>query len=150
MTLKKMKLSHLKLTKIIEIRFSELDPMGVVWHGNYVKYLEDVREAFGEKFGLSYIDVFENGYMTPIVKLDIDYKHSVKYGEKIAVEINFADSKAAKLVFFYKIRNAETNEILAEAATIQVLVDKNMELQLMAPEFLKEWKQKVGLLNNVE
>ena len=37
----------------IEVRFSEVDSMSVVWHGNYVKYLEDGREAFGKEFGLT-------------------------------------------------------------------------------------------------
>ncbi len=36
---------ELSLTKRVEVRFSELDPLKVVWHGNYVKYLEDAREA---------------------------------------------------------------------------------------------------------
>ena len=37
----------------IDIRFSETDAMGVVWHGNYLKFFEDGREAFGKEFGLS-------------------------------------------------------------------------------------------------
>ena len=36
----------------IGIRFNEVDALGIVWHGNYVKYFEDGREAFGEKFDL--------------------------------------------------------------------------------------------------
>ena len=42
----------LSVTKPFEIRFSEVDSMGVVWHGHYVKYFEDAREAFGAKYGL--------------------------------------------------------------------------------------------------
>ena len=34
---------------IITVRFSETDPLGIVWHGNYIKYFEDGREAFGRK-----------------------------------------------------------------------------------------------------
>ena len=36
----------------VKVRFSEVDSMAVVWHGNYVKYLEDGREAFGLQFGV--------------------------------------------------------------------------------------------------
>ena len=39
----------------IRVRFSEVDSMGVVWHGNYLKYFEDGREAFGRKHGLGYV-----------------------------------------------------------------------------------------------
>ena len=38
----------------IKIRFSETDAMGIVWHGNYIKYMEDGREDWGKNHGLSY------------------------------------------------------------------------------------------------
>ena len=41
----------LKNTVEIPIRFSEVDSLHVVWHGHYVKYFEDGREAFGKDFG---------------------------------------------------------------------------------------------------
>ena len=47
----------MKLTESItfEIRFSEVDSMNVVWHGSYPLYFEDAREAFGRKYGLSFL-----------------------------------------------------------------------------------------------
>ena len=44
----------LTVEKQFEVRFSEVDMMNIVWHGSYPLYLEDAREAFGEKYGLSY------------------------------------------------------------------------------------------------
>lgn len=38
----------------VRVRFSEIDPIKMVWHGNYVKYMEDAREAFGRRYGLGY------------------------------------------------------------------------------------------------
>lgn len=46
---------ELKASKEVEIRFSEVDSMNVVWHGSYPLYFEDAREAFGKKFGLAYM-----------------------------------------------------------------------------------------------
>ena len=45
---------ELTSSKDIEIRFSEVDMMKVVWHGAYPLYLEDAREAFGDEYGLTY------------------------------------------------------------------------------------------------
>ena len=51
-----------------KVRFSEVDSMHVVWHGEYVRYLEDGREAFGREFpGIGYLDFYRNGYTAPIV-----------------------------------------------------------------------------------
>ena len=41
----------------LRVRFSEVDSMQIVWHGEYVRYFEDGREAFGREFaGLGYMD----------------------------------------------------------------------------------------------
>jgi acyl-CoA thioester hydrolase len=133
-----------KLISRIEskIRFSEVDSMRVVWHGNYLKYLEDGREDFGIKYELGYYNVFEFGLMTPIVKLDIDYKRMIKYGEKIIIETEYIQTNAAKIIFHYRIMNAETNEIAVTAKSIQVFIDKNGELQLTNPDFYTQWQEK--------
>jgi YbgC/YbaW family acyl-CoA thioester hydrolase len=70
----------------IPIRFNEVDPLGIVWHGHYVRYFEDGREAFGKKFGLTYLDVFAHGFVIPIVSIQCDYKRSPKYGDTLVVE----------------------------------------------------------------
>ena len=137
-----------KLVNRVEtkVRFSEVDSMRVVWHGNYVKYLEDGREAFGNEFTLAYYDAFGNGFMTPIVKLDIDYKRMIKYGEKIIIETEYIPTKAAKIVFKYKIYNADTKKIAVAATTTQIFLDKNSELHLTNPNFYIEWQKKWGLI----
>ena len=53
----------------VHVRFSETDAMGVVWHGNYLKFFEDGREAFGREFGLSYTTIYDNGYTAPVVDI---------------------------------------------------------------------------------
>ena len=73
------------------IRFCEVDSLGIVWHGNYVKYLEDGREAFGHEFGLGYNDVYDFGLLIPIIKLDIDFKLPVRYGDEIVIETTFVN-----------------------------------------------------------
>jgi acyl-CoA thioester hydrolase len=80
--------------------------------------------------------------MTPIVKLDIDYKRMIKYGEKIIIETEYIQTNAAKIIFHYKILNAETNEIAVTAKSIQVFIDKNGELQLTNPDFYTQWQEK--------
>jgi len=131
---------------LTKVRFSEVDSMGVVWHGNYVKYLEDGREAFGSEYGLSYTDVYEKGLMTPIVKLDVDYKGMIKYGDEILIVTEFVPTVAAKVIFKYKIYNAKDNKLVLTATTIQVFIDLEGQLQLTNPEFFANWKD--SLKNN--
>ena len=129
------------------VRFSEVDSMNVVWHGNYVKYLEDGREAFGRKFGIGYMDASSLGYTIPIVKVDIDYKRSVPYNETIIIETRFVNTEAAKIIFDYTVYRKSDNKVAAKGRTIQVFLDTEGHLELTIPDFYNEWKKRWGLLN---
>ena len=125
----------------IRVRFNETDPLGIVWHGNYITYFEDGREAFGKKYGISYLDVKNKGYATPIVKFCCEHKLPLKYGDIAKIKTTFVDSLAAKLIFRYTIYNPE-GAVVCTGETVQVFVDKNGELSLTFPPFFEEWKKR--------
>ena len=83
----------------IKVRFNESDPLGIVWHGHYLRYFEDGREAFGEKHGLRYLDIYKLGFVVPIVNANCNYKKALKYGDTAIVETIFTDNPAAKINF---------------------------------------------------
>jgi acyl-CoA thioester hydrolase len=135
---------RLTVNEQIRVRFNETDPLGIVWHGHYISYFEDGREAFGRQHGISYLDVFDKGYATPIVKSTCEHKLSLRYGEVVRIETTFINSPAAKMIFRYKIFDTK-NEIACTGETIQVFLNKKGELMLINPPFFEEWKQRVGL-----
>lgn len=137
---------ELKTEIEFDIRFSETDAMGVVWHGNYLKFFEDGREDFGKEHGLEYLDMYNNGYFTPIVKSEINHKSPIYYGEKAKIITKLIPSRAAKIIFEYEIINLSTGKISATGTTIQVfLLAKTRELDLNIPEFYIEWENKMGI-----
>jgi acyl-CoA thioester hydrolase len=137
--------SQLTVSKNIRVRFNETDPLGIVWHGIYITYFEDGREAFGRQHGISYLDVQANGYTTPIVKSICEHKLSLRYGDVARIETTIVDTPAAKMIFRYTIYDAK-NEIACTGETVQVFLDSNNDLMLTNPPFYQEWKKKVGLL----
>lgn len=133
---------ELTTSKDIEIRFSEVDMMKVVWHGSYPLYLEDAREAFGNEYGLTYEGYLDNQYYAPIVDMQIQYKFPLRYGVKARIDITYRPTEAAKIVFDYEIRDKETNLLYCKARTIQVFMDMDYNLVLLNPEFFENWKAK--------
>ena len=131
--------------KKIEIRFSEVDVMNVVWHGSYPLYFEDAREAFGAKYGLSYKRYMDEKVFAPIVELDIKYKRPVLYGMTPVVRIVYRPTEAAKIVFDYEIVDAETGTVFATAHSVQVFMDMNYNLMWDNPDFFVEWKKQWGI-----
>lgn len=129
----------------IRVRFNECDPLGIVWHGHYIKYFEDGREAFGRKHGISYLDVMNSGYSTPIVKSSCEHKLTLRYGDVVRVKTEYFDSPAAKVVLRFTIYDPAGN-VACTGETTQVFLDSKGDLQLSMPKFFEDWKRKVGLI----
>ena len=96
--------------KILEVRFSDTDAMGVVWHGNYLKYFEDAREHFGEVFKLEYLETHKKGFLMPIAKTSVKHLAPIYYGDKIEISIKFIYHKAAKIKFEYALKNIKSQK----------------------------------------
>lgn len=126
-----------------KVRFSEVDSMKIVWHGAYVKYFEDGREAFGREYpGLGYMDIYESGYLAPMVDLQIQYLSPLTIDDEIIIETKYILTPAAKVCFEYLIRKAESSIIIARGSSVQVFIDKNGEMSLNNPPFYEKWKEK--------
>ena len=132
--------------KEIEIRFSEVDMMGVVWHGSYVTYLEDAREAFGARFGLSYNRYIVENIFAPIVEMNFHYRKPLRYGMKPVVRITYRPTDAAKIIFDYEMVNPADGEVFLKATSVQVFMDRDYNLLWEAPAFYLDWKKEMGLL----
>jgi len=117
-----------------------------VWHGNYIQYFEDGREAFGRHHGISYLDQEKHKFSTPIVKSSCEHKLPLKYGDVATIKTTYVDSAAAKMIFKYEILNSE-GKVVCTGETVQVFVEIFGEMSLEIPDFFSEWKQKVGLVD---
>ncbi|MBS1933242.1 MAG: acyl-CoA thioesterase [Bacteroidetes bacterium] len=129
------------------VRFNEADPLGIVWHGHYIRYFEDGRESFGEKYALRYLDFYKKGFVVPVVHVECNFKRSLKYGDKVIVETQYNPCEAAKIKFSYRLFNAATKELVATGSSVQVFLEKdNSVLQLTNPDFFEKWKKEHGLI----
>ncbi len=129
-----------------EIRFSEVDSMNIVWHGSYMLYFEDAREAFGARYGLEYMTIFGNGYYAPLVEMDFKFKSPLRYESHPEIIITYRPSESAKIVFDYEIRDRDTGTVCATGRSVQVFMDRNYELVWESPEFYRNWQKKWEVL----
>lgn len=128
--------------KEIEVRFSEIDLMKVVWHGSYPLYFEDAREAFGREWGLSYQQYMDLDTFAPIVELNIKYKKPLVYGVKPVVRITYVPTSAAKVIFDYMIYDPKDGTVFATARSVQVFMSPDGQLLWFSPDFYEAWKAK--------
>jgi len=127
----------------ILVRFNEADPLGIVWHGHYIRYFEDGREAFGNQYGIGYLDFHKKGFIIPVVHVECSFKKSLRYGDTVIVETTYLPCDAAKLLFSYRLYNKKNHQLVATGSSIQVFLDsKDSNLQLTNPPFFELWKNK--------
>ena len=136
----KTSLTH---TSTLDVKFSEADPLGIVWHGHFIRYFEDAREAFGKVFGLRYLDLYRENIVVPIIHIECNYRRILRYGHSIQIETTYIDSPAAKLLFDYSITDLNTGEVVANGNSVQVFMEReSLELLLTIPKYMAAWKEK--------
>lgn len=127
----------------IRVRFSEVDSMQIVWHGEYVRYFEDGREAFGRQYtGLGYMEIYDSGYVAPLVDLKLEFKQPLVCGDTAIVETRYINTEAAKICFEYTIFRESDMQVVAKGETVQVFLNRDNQLELVNPEFYIAWKKR--------
>ena len=143
-------MKELKATVPLKIRFSEVDSMNIVWHGSYMMYFEDAREAFGAKYGLEYLMMYDEGYFEPIVELNLKYKQPLIYGMTAEVYIVYRPCEAAKIIFDYEIHDTADESLIATGRSIQAFMDMDYQLVLYSPDWYKEWQEKWHVFDGID
>jgi acyl-CoA thioester hydrolase len=122
----------------IKVQFYDLDPMQVVWHGNYLRFLEQARCALLDHIGYNYVEMSQSGYLWPIVDVRLKYVKALRFAQEIQVRAELVEYEN-RLRIDYRISDGATGQILTKAHTIQVAVDaKTEELCLVSPPILLE------------
>jgi acyl-CoA thioester hydrolase len=127
---------------LVTVRFGHSDLLQIVWHGNYVQWLEDARQSLGTAIGLGYEDLIRERYAAPIVDMQLKYKRPARYGDKLRVTASMIWQEVPKLVHQYEVRREGDKELLTTAETTQVLLHPDGNLALNFPPFLDALRTK--------
>ncbi len=127
----------------IKAQFYDVDPMGVVWHGNYTRYLEQARCQLLDNIGYNYVEMQASGYLWPIVDMQMKFIRPIRFAQEFVVIATIVET-ANRLKISYVIQDKISSEVLTKAQTIQVAVDTSTgELCLESPKALTD---KLGII----
>lgn len=105
-----------------QVQFFDLDPMEVVWHGHYVKYIEIARGALLDSIGYNYPEMRDSGYLWPVVDLQIRYVAPARFGARLKLRAEIVEWEN-RLKIEYLISEASSGKRLTRASTTQVAVE---------------------------
>lgn len=123
---------------LIEVPFHDLDPMEIVWHGNYARYFERARHALLMGLDYDFPQMRASGYAWPVVDLQIRYVRPARFCQKIIARAEIVEWEN-RLKIKYEIRDADSGERLTKGSTVQVAVRVDTgEMQFVCPPILWE------------
>ncbi len=123
------------------VRFEEVDPLNIVWHGRYPSYFEDGRVLLGEKYGLGYMDLYHQGIVSPIKQMHVDYQLPLRFGEPFSIEAILHWSDAVRLNHEFILRNTD-GEITTTGYTVQLMMNKEDNVLMVPPSFYEDFRQR--------
>jgi acyl-CoA thioester hydrolase len=129
------KQGRISATIAAAVAFHDVDLASVVWHGHYLKYLENARWALMDSIGFGVEEMRVSGYGWPIVDLHVKYVKAARIGDRLDVRASLAEWQN-RVVLNYLVTNAQ-GERVARASTVQVAVElATGVLQFATPRIL--------------
>ena len=125
-------------TMNFKVQYADTDAYGVVWHGSYLRWMEEGRVELLEDYGLK-IDKLqhEDDVVMPVIELDIKYKYSAKLMDEIVLKTKIIDLTTTTVTFLQEIFIKETNK-LCTSATVRATALKGGRVMRSVDEFFKE------------
>lgn len=126
---------EIKLT----VPFHDLDPMQVVWHGNYMKYFEIARTALFDKFNIELYSYFKKtSYLFPIIKTYTKHIIPLRHRNEFICKATLVDAHV-KIIIDFEIRLVDNGKICTKGRSEQVAVKfPDMEMMLKIPDDIRK------------
>lgn len=125
-------------TARISAQFYDLDPMNIVWHGNYAKFFEIGRCALLAKIGYDYRAMEASGFAWPVIDMHVRYYRSLLLGQEAEVVAGIKEWEN-QLKISYLIRDLETGKRITTGHTTHVALDMtSKEMLWETPPILRE------------
>ena len=128
----------------IKIPFYDVDPMQIVWHGNYIKYMEQARCDMFSKLNYNYLDMGQDNYAYPVAKMTTKYISPITFDDEIIIKSELQTIEPS-INIKYTMYNKKTGQKVFKGETMQIGINlKTKESVYSAPEKLKKILEKIN------
>jgi acyl-CoA thioester hydrolase len=127
------------------VRYAETDQMGVVYHANYIVWMEIGRVEYCRAIGLRYRDMEEqDGVMLAVAKAECRFVQPARYDDEVVVATTIAKAHPRLVTFHYTIRLGEDGKLLAEGETTHVFCNRKLEPRKLPEKYFEAFGIRVG------
>ena len=120
------------------VEFYECDPLGVVWHGNYLDYFEIGRRKLLEKIGYDYYEMQKTGFAFPVTGVNVKYCGILRFKDHAVIRAILEEYENC-LKIKYEIRNAQTGVVTTKGIVTQMALNmKTNESCFVCPKVFQD------------
>lgn len=127
-----------------EVRDNECDIQGVVNNGQYQNYLSHTRHKFIKSEGVDFNELFDEGKLALVSRVEIDYLNALVPGDVFTVKIALERKRSTRLVFLQDVFKKDGTQVIRARVTT-VCLDKKSGLPLFLDEVYPDLYSKYGL-----
>lgn len=109
-----------------KMNYYETDRMGIIHHSNYIRFLEEARCAWMEKFNLPMQKLEENGITIPTLEVNCKYKHHVTSGDIITIKPIVTEFNGVRMTLTYDVREENTGNTVIDAYTKHCFTNREL------------------------
>ena len=122
-------------------QFYETDGMGIIYHGNYIHWMEEARTDLMDQIGWSYRRAVEAGIDIALTDISCHYKTMTRFGETMAIETAITRLTPARMELSYRMTDAETGALHATGTSSHFFYDRNQGRPVALKKALPELYQ---------
>ncbi len=98
----------------VRVRYAETDQMGVVYHANYLVWMEVGRVEYWRAAGLRYRDMErEDGVLLVVAEVNCRYRAPACYDDEVVIRTKIGEANARMIRFEYELVAADDGRVLA-------------------------------------
>lgn len=107
----------------VRVRFADTDAMGVVYHGNYLRFFEAARVEMLRASGSDYRTFSAGGLHLPVITASVRYIRPAVFDDDLLVQCYPTDVRRARFSFCYRVVRLPDGELLVTGRTQHACVD---------------------------
>lgn len=127
-------------SKEIEVRYAETDQMGVVYHANYLIWMELGRTQLIKELGFNYAEMEKDGIISPVIDIQASYKKPLRYGQTATIKTWVDEYDGFRSVYKYEIYNGE-GELALTGSSRHVLVKRENFRPISLKRTYPDWHE---------
>ena len=104
------------------VNYSETDQMGVVYHANYLVWLDIARTEHLRRTGVTYADLERRGLRLVVGDLRVRYRHPARYDDLVRVRCWVRECRSRRITFGYALDLPERERLLVTAETAMMVL----------------------------